>query len=317
VSLKDIFDVFSRRERSRERRKPIGSAFRTRVFLLCRDRFSGTGSEFRAGDYRNEFWLDMHRRFTYLLGRHRLHAGAPANNEIEDVVTFLSSCEDAQFLDFLEYIFQSDPYWRIVGDENEMVKEINQLLLLDDLPYALTPFIREVRTEAILGRQREVQALVSRPRVVMRDQDAMYKEAIAPAIGLLADRGYSSANQELLAALGDYRHGNHGDCLTKCAAAFESTLKILCARRGWQHQENDGAAQLLRVVIDNSTLDSYLEQPLLGPAMLRNRLGSAHGAGAQSRRVPAERARYAINTTAAAVLLVVEECDKTAGHSTG
>jgi hypothetical protein len=46
----------------------------------------------------------------------------------------------------------------------------------------------------------------------------------------------------------------------------------------------------------------------LNIATLRNKLGSAHSAGTQQRSVSQHLAKYAINATAAAILLLVEEC---------
>jgi hypothetical protein len=189
-----------------------------------------------------------------------------------------------------------------------MVEEINHFLLLEDLPYGVTPFVRETRIEEIWGSQREVRALVSYPKVVLREHQLLHAEAVAPAIQLLADSGFSSANQEFLAALEDYRKGRYGDCLTKCGSAFESTMKLICAKRKWTYQPADTASELLRVVRTNSGMESYFDQPLLLIATMRNRLSSSHGAGAQPRVVPAHRARYVINATAAAILLLVEEC---------
>ena len=217
-------------------------------------------------------------------------------------------CQDEHFLDFIEYIFQVDSYWRACPQENVMVEEINQLFVLEDLPYALTPFVRETRTEQFQGRPREVQAVVSAPRVVLREHQVTYAEAIQPAIQLLADKRFSSANQEFLGALEDYRKARYADCLTKCCSAFESTMKLICARRGWPHSATDTAEPLLKVILAKSNLDSYFEHPLLNIATLRNRLSSARGGGAQPRSVPPHRARYAINATAAAILLLVEEC---------
>jgi hypothetical protein len=42
-------------------------------------------------------------------------------------------------------------------------------------------------------------------------------------------------------------------------------------------------------------------------ATLRNRLSKAHGAGVQIRNVPRHLAAYALNSTAAAILLLVAE----------
>jgi hypothetical protein len=250
----------------------------------------------------------MHRRFAYLTGRPRLSNNPDVQDDIQDVLQFLLKCGDDNFLDFIEYIFQVECYWRACSDENAMVEEINHLLLLEDLPYALTPFIREVHIENYHGSPTEVHSLVSHPKVVLRDNQALYSEAIRPAIELLADQGYSSANLEFLGALVDYRKGHYGDCLTKCGSAFESTMKHICAKRKWPYQQSDTAAPLLRVIMQNSNLESYFEQPLLTIATLRNRLSTSHGAGTQQREAPPHKARYAINATASAILLLVEEC---------
>jgi hypothetical protein len=261
-----------------------------------------------VGDYRQEFWIEIHRRLTFLLGRHRLSDDLRVSSEIDDVLVFLGQCEDEQFLDFIEYIFQVECYRRIGHDENRMVEEIDGLFRLDDLPYALTRFVRETRTEEYHGRQTQFLHLVAQPRVVLRDHQVTFAEAISPALQLLADKGFASANREFLDALEDYRKGRHADCLTKCGSAFESTMKLICARRGWPHDDRDTAAPLLRVILSNSSLDGFFEQPLLTIATLRNRLSSSHGAGTKPRVVPTHKARYALNATAAAILLLAEEC---------
>lgn len=305
MNIRGIFDVFSRRQRPLDvSRKPLSETFRNRVLMLCRDRFASGSS----GDYRQELWTEMHRRFAYLVGRPRLSDHPAVASDIDDLLRFVTTCKDEHFLAFIEYIFRVDCYWHVSSDENDMVGEIRDLLLLEDLPYSLTPFVRETRMEQFFGGPREVQALVSYPRVIARDDQVPHAEAIEPTIQLLADRGFSSANREFLEALEDYRRGRHADCLTKCGSAFESTMKLICSRRGWPYQETDAAAQLLRVIVSQSTLEPYFEQPLLNIATLRNRLSSAHGAGSQPRRLPPHRARYAINATAAAILLLVEEC---------
>ena len=150
--------------------------------------------------------------------------------------------------------------------------------------------------------------LVSYPKVVLREDQVLHAEAVAPAIQLLGDRGFASANQEFLSGLEDYRKGRYGDCITKCGSAFESTMKLICTRRNWTYEQTDTASALLRVVLEKSGMEPYFEQPLMVIATIRNRLSSSHGAGAEPRRLPAHRARYVINATAAAILLLVEEC---------
>lgn len=309
MNLKDIFDVFSlRRQDASKPRKPLTQTFRTRVLMLCRDRFGPGKREPHQDDYRQELWAGIHQRMTYLVGRPQLTNRTHVESEVEDLLQFLSTCSDEHFLDFMEYIFRVDCYWQACRDDNTMVEEVNQLLLLDDLPYAVTPFVREVQRQPFMGQVRETQVIVSWPRVVLREHQIAYAEAIEPAIHLLADKGFTSANKEFLDALGDYRRGQYGDCLTKCGSAFESTMKLICRSHNWPYQETDTAAPLLKLIMSRSKLDAFFEQPLLIIATLRNRLSSAHGRGAEPRSVQPQKARFALSATAAAILLLVEEC---------
>jgi len=191
-----------------------------------------------------------------------------------------------------------------------LVADINTFFELENLPYAVTRFVRETRKEPFYGGQeQEVSVLVSYPKVIRRDDEATYKLAIEPALTLLRDKQFTSANTEFLDALEDYHKGDNGDCLTKCGSAFESTMKIICDRKSWQYPPNATASSLLQVIFQHSQLEqNYFEQPLMNIATLRNKLSKAHGAGSQKRSSPQHVAKYAINMTAAAVLLLVEEC---------
>ena len=57
----------------------------------------------------------------------------------------------------------------------------------------------------------------------------------------------------------------------------------------------------------NAGLEPFFEQPLVLVATIRNRLSKSHGAGLNSRDVTEAKAEYAINATAAAILLLVKE----------
>jgi hypothetical protein len=227
-----VFDVFSRRPRptAPARLKPRPAEFRNRVLMLCRDRFGAPAAYAIAPTHIDEFLAEMHGRLTYLLGRSRLSNadGAPVN----DLSQFLIECNDDQFLDFVESIFRLDCYRRACPDEQTMVDDINHLLELDDLPYALTPFAHETGTGYLMGHAIDgVRWIVAYPQVIMRDQQVAYAEAIAPALALLADVGFSAANEEFRGALEDYRKGRYRECLTKCGSAFESAMKLICDRR--------------------------------------------------------------------------------------
>lgn len=221
---------------------------------------------------------------------------------MEDVLGFLQSCADDHFLDFVEYIFPTETYRHASGRAN-LVEDINEFLLQDELPYALSDF---VWTKGHDGRYKTM-TLTAFPQVIMKSSEVLYQSAIQPALQLLREPDLSAANKEFLEALKDFRKADYGDCLTKCGSAFESVLKIICTRKNWPCQSTDTASPLLRTVILNSDLENFFEQPLILIATMRNKLSTAHGAGAASRSVTKGKAEYAISATAAAILLLLAE----------
>ena len=148
---------------------------------------------------------------------------------------------------------------------------------------------------------------VSFPQVIMRESEILHDNAIAPALQFLQNARFASANTELLAALDDYRKNDFGDSLMKCGSAFESFMKILCHIKGWPFKETDTASPLVKMILSKTKLDGYFEPLFLIVATLRNRLSSAHGAGTARKTVPQHLARYAINATASAIILLADE----------
>lgn len=292
MSFSELFSVFSRRTKlSPSEQRPITESFRNRVLMRCRDVVGSSG-----------FWEEIQSKLAYLHGRPiltGLNAGSPG----EDAIAFLHTCEDAYFLDFLEYVFQTKAYSesRLRGN---LVKDFNAFLRQDDLPYAVTDFVWSEQTK---GRYLTA-TLVAKPQVIRKDSDVLYQTAIQPVLKLLRDPDFHSANKEFLEALEDFRRSDYGDCLTKCGSAFESVLKVLCARNRWSYSETDTASSLLTTVVTNSSLETFFEQPLILVATIRNRLSKSHGAGLLPRDLTEAKAEYAINATASAILLLVNTC---------
>lgn len=308
MSFSHLFETYSHRQgQSPKNVAPLTPQFRSRVIMLCTQQFGIR----KAGLKSKAFWEDVHEKLRFLVGRPQLTAKPFNRSVMADCIYFLQECVDEQFIDFIELIFRTEDYFRLENRHgaNALIEEVNDFFRLDDLPYAVTTFVRETRTEVQFGREREASVVVSYPKVVRRDDEVTYTWAIEPALILLRDNQFTSANQEFLDALADFRKGDYRDCLAKCGSAFESTMKIICDRKGWGCSQNDTASRLLNVIFQNSGLEpSLFEQPLINIATLRNKLSIAHGAGTQQRNIPQHLAKYAINATAAAILLLVEEC---------
>ena len=118
---------------------------------------------------------------------------------------------------------------------------------------------------------------------------------------------YRNANDEFLEALADLRKSDFGDCLTKCGSALESVMKVLCNEKGWAYNERDTASALGKIMIDRLGLDGYYEPVLMIVATLRNRLSRSHGAGTIDRSASRPVAEYAVNSTASAILFLVQK----------
>ena len=291
MAFSDLFNVFSKRNPSTPKsRKPLTAAFRNRVFMRCRDVSPGP-----------DLWEEIHNKLTYLHGRPRLSA-SNTSSRAEDALAFLESCSDEHFLDFIEYTFKTQSYFHASGRAN-LVEDFNEFLRHDDLPYAITDFVWVEDSTGPFTRS----TLTAHPQVIRKDSDVLHRSAIEPTLHLLREPQFVGANKEFLEALEDFRRADYGDCLTKCGSALESVLKVICARKGWPHNATDTASPLLKSVITNSGLDSFFEQPLILVATIRNKLSKAHGAGMTARPVTEAKAEYAVNATAAAILLLVKE----------
>jgi hypothetical protein len=294
VSLREIFNSFSGRNRGTAApTKALTQEFRSRVLMLCA----------REHDRHSDFWPELHQRMTMRIGKSQLSGDARPSTAGEDVCIFLQTCKDQHFLDFIEDIFVTRAQFQ-VGPQ-EFVDAINTFLEQDNLPYSLTPEVWRDEPEGP-GRYAS-QTLVSRPMIIRKDSELVHVIATEPSLELLRRPEFATANEEFIQAHRHYKRGEYGDCLTKCGSAYESGLKIVCKAKGWTYSESDVGAPLIRKVMGHAGIESFLEKPLLQVAIMRNELSTAHGAGTQPRAVSQGRAQYALNATAAAVLLIAAE----------
>lgn len=297
MNFSDLFNVFSKRPAPlNESPKPLTRSFRNRVFMRCRDLF---------GHDSIEFWTEIQSKLAYLHGRVKL-TSVQTLTAADDALEFLHDCSDVHFLDFLEYIFRTQAHFH-ASSRGNLVNDFNEFLKHDDLPYAITDFVWTTGTGTYFGSERETTTLTGYPQVIRKDSEAIYQSAIQPALQLLRHSDFVAVNKEFLEALDDYRKADYGDCLTKCGSAFESVLKVICVRKKWPYNASDTASPLLKTVVSRSGMESFFEQPLVLVATIRNKLSKSHGAGLTPRDVTEAKAEYAINATAAAILLLVKE----------
>lgn len=150
-------------------------------------------------------------------------------------------------------------------------------------------------------------------QIVRVDSQLIHSEVVKPALILLGQRQYAGAQQEFLQAHEHYRAGKAKEALNECLKAFESVMKSICDRRGWQYGDGTTARGLIKVCFDNqivppfwqshfSSLRSLLES---GISTGRNKL-SGHGQGAAPTTVPMHVVGYVLHMTAAAIVFLAE-----------
>lgn len=254
--------------------------------------------------YLTEFWEQVHQKLEYLHGTPVLSPNQNPSTRSVDVLGFLMSCDSDSFLDFVEYIFRVDAFWR-VHDKQGVVDQINQFFDIEALPYFLTDYTEVEESSSSRGYMTTFVKVAAYPQVAVKDHSPTHSEAVVPALDLLTEPSFAAANAEFLDALHDYRHQDFGDCLTKCCSAFESVMKVLCEQNRWSYKQTDTASTLVDIIVKNAGLDSFFVQPLMLVATMRNRLSTAHGAGLTSKDVPRHIAQFAITSAAAGILLLV------------
>jgi hypothetical protein len=147
------------------------------------------------------------------------------------------------------------------------------------------------------------------------DSTYTHAEIIKPTLALLAHPGFAGANDEYLTAHEHYRHGRNKECLTECLKAFESTMKTICAEKGWAFDPaKDAANKLIQICFANNLVPAFMQNHITalknvletGVPTVRNKL-SGHGQGAVPREVDDDVARYALNLTGANIIFLVEQ----------
>lgn len=150
--------------------------------------------------------------------------------------------------------------------------------------------------------------------IIRVDSTYIHSEITKPVLTLLGNKKFAGANEEYLTAHEHYRHGRNKECLTECLKAFESTLKTICAEKGWAITSKDTAQKLIQLCFTNGLVPTFTQnqftslQSLLesGIPAIRNKLGG-HGQGQTPQKVDDEMTRYGLNLTGTNIIFLIEQ----------
>ena len=144
-------------------------------------------------------------------------------------------------------------------------------------------------------------------------QTFLHQEVTRPALALLSDPRFAGANEEFRAAHDHLKAGEHKDCAVNALKALESTMKAICAAKGWDYPKGARASDLLKNLRRENLFPEFADQSFeqllatlkSGLPVLRNEAGG-HGQGAVPVETPTYVAVYALNLAAAKIRFLVD-----------
>jgi hypothetical protein len=150
-------------------------------------------------------------------------------------------------------------------------------------------------------------------QIIRIDSELVHAEVVKPALALLHGEEYAGAQEEFLKAHGYYRPGNGKEALAECLKAFESVMKVICAKRKWAHTSQATSKALIQVCYEKGLIPPFWQNhfPALrrllegGVPTAHNRLGG-HGQGGEVVEIPGYLVSYVLHMTAASIVFLVE-----------
>lgn len=293
-----IVDLFSKRQLRLRSDMPdvyvydeLPRRLRAQIVHIIQDAF---GSDSYSSNHASAAYSHINN---ILCREHGVFTLTPKNEPHDAAVLNFFLCQDSveMALDVVELSFGLiDTYVRRIHTTNATINPDNAI---SDLNGRFK--------EAGVGYQFESGELI---RV---DSQFIHTEIVKPALELLLDEKYRSANEEFLSAHEHYRHKKFEESVTDCLKAIESLLKIICTNRGWEYQPKDNASRLIHIVLQNDLIPSFMDSQLnvmktlleSGVPTIRNKI-AGHGQGITPRSMPEYIASYTIHLTATTLLLL-------------
>ena len=151
-------------------------------------------------------------------------------------------------------------------------------------------------------------------RIISINDELIHREIVKPALRILTQPHFAGAQEEFLKAHEFYRNKQYKDSLNNCLKSFESVMKAICDKRGWQYDNDRSTAQaLINICVDNGLIPKFWEshysslRSLLesGVPTGRNRRGG-HGQGTAQTSVPDYLVAYMLHLTATTIVFLAE-----------
>lgn len=305
-----MFELFSKRNKPKKevevyKYNELPNPFRVQVIYIWQDLFGQRGDTL-FNIIREE---DIYKSLVEILARdfgvfylHLLYRNDRYGYQSEFTNGFLEEKSVNKTLDYIELTFRIVN--NIIGDEDYQNRVVSYKY--DAIVKNAVTEINHRFDEHNLGYQ------IVDGMIVRRDNTFTHQEIIKPSLEILARQRFKGASVEFHKAHEHYRKGNHHEALNECLKAFESTMRIICDKQGWQVKSNATAKILIDACFDNGLIPQFWQSKFAslrgllesGVPTARNKL-SGHGAGSEEKEIPRYLVEYALNITASSILFLV------------
>jgi hypothetical protein len=221
----------------------------------------------------------------------------------------IAACSNEEFLDVLELLFHTT---YCCGGQ-PTVELINQILAEENIGFELTSFVYPPQPPLSGGKPRSSSILAPPspgtqfPKVILKSEKMIHAETIEPALRLLADPRFATANSEFVAGLVHLRHGKYDDAIPSCGSAVESVLKTICTLKKWPYDKDKHTlSDLLTICGQQGLYPPFYQTVLATTGMIRNKVGKGHGRGPTvDHPATKELADHMVHTRCSNILLLV------------
>lgn len=149
-------------------------------------------------------------------------------------------------------------------------------------------------------------------KIIRVDNKFVHRNIVVDSIVLLREEEFDSASKEFFEAYHDYKNGSLKNAITNAGKSFESTMKIICDKLGYNYKQNDTASTLVRNLFDNEFIPisfkahftSTKNALFSGLPTIRNR--HSHGDGMFVEEVTETMVQYALHLCATNIVFLVE-----------
>lgn len=158
-------------------------------------------------------------------------------------------------------------------------------------------------------------------QIIRIDSELTHNEIVKPSMKVLQEYEFEGANDEFMEAHRLYRQGDYKGAIHNAQKSFESVMKTICKRKGYEYNnEKDTASNLIKILVEKDFIPKSLSNHFdglrscingiktsleAGLPTLRNRK-AGHGQGEEIVGVPEYLAVYAINLVATNIVLLVD-----------